>query len=507
MYSNQNDRTMKNTLGRSARRLLSQGLRLALVLSLAACGGGGDGSGTEPPAANHKVSGTVSGLTVNGFVLAMEVANEVAIVAIPANSTSFEFAKRVNHNERYHIGVHFQPAGQACSVGNITGTALADVSNVVVSCRDATGYTINASAGPHGTISPSGTVSVSSMSNVEFVATPDPGYVVDSWQVQGGGSATGSGSKARFYNVNADGHARVTFRPALLTANVPVLALSVNDPANDAALTGTPRNIVITNSSSTTTATGLSVSLPSFPAGTTSSSTCAGTLAPGATCSITITPGSTPTSLCPRSYPAPATVTVSATEETKPLSIGVVVLSYGCTYQSGLIFAIDDTTPATSSIGGKITNANDLETVVPWSPDDQLVGVGRNSVSPCMSDADGECNSATILAHYVAYGTKGFAAGVCKGLDTNIMGNGQVGWYLPAYCEMSDCGAGQPSMQANLWARNNLRLLSGTYSTSTETANAPTTQAQAVTFLSDSVAPVAMSKRQKPTLRCVRKLN
>jgi hypothetical protein len=500
---------MKNNSGRNARHLLGRYLGFAFVLSLAACGGGGggEGSGTGTSAPDHKVSGTVAGLTATGLVLTLNVANEVALVPVPANSTSFEFAKRVNHNAEYMVALRSQPAGQACSVFNIKGTALTDVSNVQVKCQDSLRYTVQAGAGPHGTITPSGAVSVVDQGNVDFVATPDPGYVVDVWTVQGG-TAKRNSSTYRFLNVTEDMGVLVTFRPALLTANVSLLALSVNDPAADPALTGTPRNIVITNSSTTTTATGVSVSLPSFAGGTTSSSTCAATLVPGATCSITITPGSTPTASCPPGYRQPDTVTVTATEETNPLSIGVAVLGYGCIYQGGRIFAIDDTTPATSSIGGKVATLNDLDNTVPWTPDDQLVGVGRNSVSPCVSDADGECNSATILAHYVAYGTKGFAAGACKELNTNgVKGVEQVGWYLPAFCEVSDCQASQPSMQANLWARNNLKLLSGTYWTSTEAANAPTTQAQSVTFLSDTVVPAAASKGQKSLLRCARKLN
>jgi len=71
-------------------------------------------------------------------------------------------------------------------------------------------YTINASAGSHGTITPSGSVLVTHGNNQSFVFTPDPGYSVDSVIVDGvrnWDSTTGY----TFYNVALNHTIRVTF--------------------------------------------------------------------------------------------------------------------------------------------------------------------------------------------------------------------------------------------------------------------------------------------------------
>ncbi|RUR08545.1 hypothetical protein [Legionella sp. km772] len=152
-----------------------------------------------------------------------------------------------------------------------------------------------------------------------------------------------------------------------------ILALSVNNTALNAALTGNARYITIQNTG-TNPATGLSVSATGLPTGTnitTVPTTCTGTLAPGATCTVTITPGPNATSSCTTGIaPAPGTITVSATNVAQPATSNVVVLSYGCQYQGGFLYSVDDTTnngvtgtcttpPCTKSIGGKVASITD----------------------------------------------------------------------------------------------------------------------------------------------------
>lgn len=524
------------SLGRSAGALLGRCLVLAVMLSLTACGG----DDSEPQAlafqpqtqssttpTTHRVSGSVEGVTADGLILRLNQANDLAI---PANASSFEFTTQIAHNETYQVTIRVEPAELLCGIANATGTAAADVTNIRVTCAPPKTYKILAGAGPGGSISPSGTVAVVAGESIEFVATPNPGYVVDKWILNGGsGSSSPFETKARFYNVSEDQGVLVTFRPAVLMANVRNLALSVNDVATNAALTGNARNIVIKNISSTTTATNLSVSAPSLPAGTAvSSSTCGPSLAPGATCSITITPGSTATSSCTTGYAAiPDKITVSANEDV-PLSLGVVVLGYGCIYQAGYVFAIDDTTPLTASVGAKALATTDQVSAYPngvvWASngsgftssyvDYQLVGVGRNSTSPCVGAEDGECNSTTILTHYPPrlYRRELFAAGLCERKNKVGYGGsgastgGQWNWYLPSHCEANVCGPGQQSIQANLVDYHNLNLLSGRYWTSTESADTPTTDAFAAMFAPGSVVSSASNKNEQAGVRCIRKL-
>lgn len=161
----------------------------------------------------------------------------------------------------------------------------------------------------------------------------------------------------------------------LSTSVVPpsILALSVNNTGLNAALTGNARYITIQNTG-TNQATGLSVSAAGLPTGTnitTVPTTCTGTLAPSATCTVTITPGSNATSGCTTGIaPTPGTIIVRATNVALPATSNVVVLSYGCQYQGGFLYSVDDTTnngvtgacttpPCTKSIGGKVASLTD----------------------------------------------------------------------------------------------------------------------------------------------------
>jgi hypothetical protein len=76
-------------------------------------------------------------------------------------------------------------------------------------------YTITASAGSHGSISPSGSVLVNQGAGVTFTITPDPGYLIE--QVTVDGVQQGAIASYPFTNVQADHTIQATFTPGLVT--------------------------------------------------------------------------------------------------------------------------------------------------------------------------------------------------------------------------------------------------------------------------------------------------
>ncbi len=75
-------------------------------------------------------------------------------------------------------------------------------------------YTITATAGANGTISPTGAVSVTHGNNQTFTFTPNSGYVVDQVTIDGG-APVAAGASYTFTNVTANGHTiAITFKPA-----------------------------------------------------------------------------------------------------------------------------------------------------------------------------------------------------------------------------------------------------------------------------------------------------
>lgn len=147
----------------------------------------------------------------------------------------------------------------------------------------------------------------------------------------------------------------------------------------NAALTGHPREIILTNTSTTATTTPLTITTAGFPSGTISTDNCTGVmLAPSGTCSITITPGQTATSACTSGIsPTPGTVTINASSAPDAVTSDVVVLGYGCIYQGGVIYSMDDTTTITGSIAGKTAAIYDTYTgaFIPGYPNWGGVGI------------------------------------------------------------------------------------------------------------------------------------
>src|SRR5208283_5009466 len=104
-----------------------------------------------------------------------------------------------------------------------------------------TSYTITASAGANGTISPSGAVTVNSGGSQTFSFTPATGYQVSSVLVDG--TAVTTASSYSFSNVTASHTISVSFAPTTLTITAsagsngtisPSGAVSVNYGASQA---------------------------------------------------------------------------------------------------------------------------------------------------------------------------------------------------------------------------------------------------------------------------------
>ena len=95
-------------------------------------------------------------------------------------------------------------------------------------------YTVNPIAGPNGSINPNTPQPVSSGGSVTFTATPNSGYTVDQWLLDGGAVQTG-GASYTLSPVTAPHNVTVTFKTAVATYTVspsagPNGSLSPNTP-------------------------------------------------------------------------------------------------------------------------------------------------------------------------------------------------------------------------------------------------------------------------------------
>lgn len=259
-----------------------------------------------------------------------------------------------------------------------------------------------------------------------------------------------------------------------------ILALSVKNTQLNAQLTGNERYITIKNTG-INPATGLSVLATGLPSGTsitTTPTTCTGTLAPKDTCTVTITPGAEATSDCNTgSAPTSGTITVRATNVATPVISNVVVLNYGCQYQGGFLYSIDDSTSQAGSIGGKVAALTD-QFSAPTSPQSATPNWGGYGcdIGPKLwsNDTqganDGSTNSSAIVSALTTKYFSGpcslsspvnknnYAAGRCSQYTTPS--DAGLKWYLPSICELSgespdsNCTSGTTSMLNQLWLLN-----------------------------------------------------
>ncbi|KTD07702.1 DUF1566 domain-containing protein [Legionella jamestowniensis] len=278
-----------------------------------------------------------------------------------------------------------------------------------------------------------------------------------------------------------------------LSSSVSTLALRTN---------GRSRIITITNTGTETAFNVVYRISPALPAGTTIFPATCGTLEPGGRCFIRITPGATPSATPGNVNPTPITLAITG-RNTNTVRPTINILTYGSVYQSGYVFAINDNTVNTGSIGGKVAAlSNQASFGIDgriWSSDnagnpvfDPIPGINQNSINPpeaCNGALNGACNTNVIVNYYSppqtnpAVNLSFYAAGLCKATI-----GGYSDWYLPAICEMGydnaaqNTGCGIPpnpptlqNMQTNLVENGNIGNLFGPYWSSTQSSiNFPT---------------------------------
>ncbi len=234
---------------------------------------------------------------------------------------------------------------------------------------------------------------------------------------------------------------------ATITVNAAPLAVMVVSPL-PLLLTpgGTAEDLTITNSS---TATPISNIVPDFSntalSGnvSVSASSCAATLAPGNSCTISFTPGS-------NTVAQTAFVISGIDAQTATAQIAIRVLAVGDNYAGGIVYELP-----LGGLPGMLVSTTDLNTE--WGSGGFATGAS--------SDTDGLGNTATIVA---ALGSgdlmqRAFVAALTDG------GVPAGTWYLPATNEMLDVW-----QQAN--AGNIAPLtVNALYWTSTEYAGNPRT--------------------------------
>lgn len=442
-----------------------------------------DGSDSDGQA----VGGTVSGLALSGSVV---LQNNGADDLTVSSDGPFNFSSPVAQGSSYDVTVLTQPANQTCTVSSGTGTVdRAAVTDIVVNCVTHS-YTVTPGGDGHESISPDSAQTIDHGSAATFTVTADADYTVSTGV--GGTCPAGSWSGDQYTTGAITSACTVsfsaTFNTTVLSASLSNLALSVSGLTLDGNPSGNSRTVIITNTGAFA-ATGLAVGYSGLPAGTSGSSTCGAILNPGSSCSITITPGATETSDCSTGIVAtPGVIDVSA-DNGNFVSTSVVVLNYGCIYQEGYVFSMDDSTPSTSSIGGTVAALENQADALPWGSNgldassvsyDVIPGIGNtstassgtptfqdastyfqtiytgtlglsaNDFSQCDGMTDGRCNTANIVTFYNYYQTNygvgaapytptvaptlksDYAAGVCDDYDS---GNYQD-WYLPAVCEL-----------------------------------------------------------------------
>lgn len=112
---------------------------------------------------------------------------------------------------------------------------------IVVSVIPRPSYTITPSAGPHGTISPNTPQSVASGGSLTFTATPDSGYLVNQWLVDGALAQTG-GATFTLSNITANHNVALVFGSQWVTDGV--ISAITNDFVNNIVYIGGTFNFI-----------------------------------------------------------------------------------------------------------------------------------------------------------------------------------------------------------------------------------------------------------------------
>lgn len=212
-------------------------------------------------------------------------------------------------------------------------------------------------------------------------------------------------------------------QPTTLVLSVSKLALSVNNTSLNPALTGSPRTITVTNTGLYDAKTVTSSVSPALPVDASFSSDCGQVLPAGSSCQVTFTPGAVPTAAALDATPISATLLVTG-ENTTATTANVRILGYGSVYQGGHVYSLDDSTPQTSSVGGKVLALSAESAGEAWGPD---------GVISIENSTDGRAATQAIVAQFPDQPS---AAKTCT---SSTMGS-YADWYLPVGQEvMKNC--------------------------------------------------------------------
>ncbi|MYM41434.1 NHL repeat-containing protein [Duganella qianjiadongensis] len=111
---------------------------IAIVLSIAGCGGGSvKGNGSTPPNSPlYSLSGTITNLSVNGLV----VSNGADKIAVAKNTTTIAFPTLLPTGAPYQVLISRQPPGYAQQCGINKGSGVvngSNVTNIAIECHTA----------------------------------------------------------------------------------------------------------------------------------------------------------------------------------------------------------------------------------------------------------------------------------------------------------------------------------------------------------------------------------
>jgi hypothetical protein len=323
--------------------------------------------------------------------------------------------------------------------------------------------------------------------------------------VVGGPVVCQQGSNLQCYQPSAQDSLNITVVPVSPTTT---LFVSMSELALQTS--GTSRTLMITNLGSHT-AENLTLAYPTWPSGTSATSDCGSALSLGSSCTVTITPGANATSDCDAgqgSEPTPGVIFVNA-DNASTVSTNVFILTYGCIYQEGFIFEINDTTASTDSIAGATASLTDVN-IADWGSD--TISTGASSL------VDGLTNTALII---MTEPSSGHAANFCSEFEIDSSGNTPcatgtcyTNWYLPAVCQMGSslsgagCTSGTPSFELNL--QNLITGCSGSSCLSAEhwsSTEFSTSNAWYVYFQSSGSIQQQANKGIPMSVRCARDFN
>ncbi len=308
-------------------------------------------------------------------------------------------------------------------------------------------------------------------------------------------------------------------------------------------VSGQSRSIrVINNSNSPQTIT--SVTDSDLPSGTTITDICTNSTlsANGGSCFIEIQPGTTVsyyeggTTLCTAITTAASLLnpsSISINTDTSSATTNVYVVGYGCQYQGGYLFAIDDTTPVSGSIGGTVVTINSQSTSIVWTPNSTSIGgiANTSTISApvpsyvdvnsgqlnCNGKYDGACNSNNIIVNS-GIGTT-YGAGFCHQPLSNsgsVCVSGATcypDWYSLAICQLGSYTSGSfnsgcSDLSNTVSYIHNMGFLSGLvggYWSSTESTSSSSQQAWTQFFInSTSSTSSSVNKSFPSALQCAR---